>query len=84
MEKEGLVIKISNSLYVTKDSYQKGIENLRKFFTEKTSITVREFKDIFPTNRKCAIHFLEYLDSIKLTKRVGDTRQLIKPNNVFF
>ncbi|MEM4260993.1 MAG: selenocysteine-specific translation elongation factor [Candidatus Woesearchaeota archaeon] len=77
MEKEGLVIKISNSIYVKSDSYQKGLENLRNFFREKPFITVREFKDIFPTNRKCAIHFLEYLDSIKMTKRVGDARQLI-------
>lgn len=77
MEKEGLVIKISNSIYVKTDSYQKGLENLRNFFREKHFITVKEFKDIFPTNRKCAIHFLEYFDSIKITKRVGDTRHLI-------
>lgn len=80
MEREGSVIKISNSIYVKSDSYQKGIDNLIKFFKEKPFITVKEFKDIFPTNRKCAIHFLEYFDSIKLTKRLGDTRQLVNSN----
>jgi len=40
------------------------MENLKNFFSTKSEMAVKEFKDTFSTNRKYAIHFLEYLDSI--------------------
>ena len=51
------------------------MEYLKNFFSTKSEMAVKEFKDTFPTNRKYAIHFLEYLDSNKITKRIGDVRQ---------
>ena len=77
MVKEGSIVKINNFLYITSSVYMKAMENLKNFFSKKSQMTVKEFKNTFPTNRKYAIHFLEYLDSNKITKRVGDTRQLL-------
>ena len=77
MVKEGSVVKINNSLYITSSIYRKGMENLKIFFSKKSQMTMREFKDTFPTTGKYAIHFIEYLDSIKFTKRVGDIRKLV-------
>ncbi|MFA4919985.1 MAG: selenocysteine-specific translation elongation factor [Thermodesulfovibrionales bacterium] len=75
MVKEGSVVRINDSLYITASFYRKAMENLKNFFSTKSEMTVKEFKDTFPTSRKYAIHFLEYLDSNKITKRIGDVRQ---------
>jgi selenocysteine-specific elongation factor len=75
MVREGSVIKINNTLYVSSSVYRKAMENLKTFFSKKSDMTVKEFKDTFPTSRKYAIHFLEYLDSMKVTKRVGEVRK---------
>ena len=53
------------------------IENLRSFFSKKPDMTVAEFRDVLQTSRKYALPFLEYLDSNKITMRVGDVRKLL-------
>jgi selenocysteine-specific elongation factor len=40
-------------------------------------MTVGEFRDILGTSRKYALPFLEYLDSNKVTLRVGEVRKLL-------
>jgi selenocysteine-specific elongation factor len=77
MVRQGSIVKINNSLYLTSSAYRKGMENLKNFFNKKSEMTVKEFKETFPTNRKCAIHFLEYLDSIRYTKRIGEIRKVL-------
>ena len=45
-----------------------------------TRFTVPEFKDRFGLTRKWAIPLLEHLDSIGVTRRIGDARQIVRPN----
>ena len=40
--------------------------------------SVPQFKDRFGLSRKWAIPLLEHLDSVGVTRRVGDERQLVK------
>lgn len=77
MVKEESLVRINDSLYITTSVHRKAIENLKNFFTEKSEMTVRDFKDTFPATGKYAIQFLEYLDSVKYTKRVGDIRKVL-------
>jgi selenocysteine-specific elongation factor len=44
-----------------------------------TRFTVPEFKDRFGLTRKWAIPLLEHLDSIGVTRRMGDFRQIVRP-----
>jgi selenocysteine-specific elongation factor len=53
------------------------IGDLKNFFSKKPEMTVAEFRDILNTSRKYALPFLEYLDSNKVTLRVGDIRKLM-------
>ncbi len=55
------------------------INNLRRSLAEAgwTSFSVPEFKDHVGVSRKWAIPLLEHLDSIGVTRRVGDKRQLV-------
>ncbi|MBI4823096.1 MAG: selenocysteine-specific translation elongation factor [Nitrospirae bacterium] len=75
LERQGVIVRINDSLYLSQSSYQKMIDLLKKFFREKPEMTVAEFRDLLGTTRKYAVPFLEYLDSNKITLRVGDIRK---------
>lgn len=77
MVKEGSLVRISDSMYLTSSAYHKMIEALKNFFSKKPEMTVAEFRDILNTTRKYALPILEYLDSNKITLRVGDIRKLL-------
>jgi selenocysteine-specific elongation factor len=44
---------------------------------QSATIDVAAFKDRFGITRKFAIPLLEYLDRERITRRVGETRQII-------
>jgi selenocysteine-specific elongation factor len=77
MVKEGTLVRISDSMYLTASVYNEMIGKLKDFFRKKPEMTVAEFRDILATTRKYALPILEYLDSIKVTLRVGDIRKLL-------
>jgi selenocysteine-specific elongation factor len=77
MAKEGSLVRISDSMHVTSSVCQDMIDRLRDFFSRKQDMTVAEFRDILNTTRKYALPFLEYLDSNKITLRVGDVRKFL-------
>lgn len=77
MVKEGSLVRISDSMYLTASAYNEMIETLKNFFSKKSEMTVAEFRDILGTTRKYALPILEYLDSNKITLRVGDIRKLL-------
>ncbi|OGW37198.1 MAG: selenocysteine-specific translation elongation factor [Nitrospirae bacterium RBG_13_39_12] len=77
MVKEGNLVRINDSMYITSSVHKRMIENLKDFFSRKNEMTVAEFRDILSTTRKFALPFLEYLDSNKITLRVGDIRKFL-------
>lgn len=77
LTKEGSVIKINASIYITREQYDKMLTLLRDFFSKKSEITVADFRDVLGTSRKYALPFLEFLDSSKMTLRVGDIRKFM-------
>ncbi|GAB4409455.1 MAG: selenocysteine-specific translation elongation factor [Thermodesulfovibrionales bacterium] len=77
MSKEGRVVRINDSLYITASAYNEMLSRLRGFYAKKPGMTVAEFRDILGTTRKYALPLLEYLDSNKITLRVGDVRKLL-------
>ncbi|MBI4653593.1 MAG: selenocysteine-specific translation elongation factor [Nitrospirae bacterium] len=76
MAGEGSLVRINDSVYISAVSCNKMIESLKNFFKTKQEMTVAEFRDMLNTSRKYALPFLEYLDSNKITLRVGDIRKL--------
>jgi len=77
LSKEKSIVRISDALYLSAASYESMISSLKAFFSNKSEITVAEFRDILKTSRKFALSFLEYLDSNRITLRTGDVRKLI-------
>lgn len=78
LSKQEKLVRINDSLYLTKENYEKMINLLKEFFSKKQDMTVSEFRIMLNTTRKYAIDFLEYLDSNKITIRLGEARKLVK------
>ena len=77
MVREGSVVRINDSIYITSGVYKSMLDALKEFFRKKPEMTVAEFRDILRTSRKYAVPLLEYLDSNKITLRVGDVRKCL-------
>jgi selenocysteine-specific elongation factor len=75
--REKVLIKISDELVF----HRTALEDLRGQIAARKSksstIDVAAFKDMTGVTRKYAIPLLEYLDRERVTKRVGDSRQII-------
>lgn len=78
LSKKGKIIRINDSLYLTKENYDKMLSLVKDFFSKKGEMTVSEFRTLLDTTRKYALDFLEHLDSNRITIRVGDSRKLVK------
>jgi|WetSurMetagenome_2_1015567.scaffolds.fasta_scaffold00063_28 selenocysteine-specific elongation factor len=74
---EGALVRINDSMYITRSRHEKMIGLLRGFFAAKSEMGVAEFRDLLATSRKYSIPFLEYLDSHRITLRVGDIRKFM-------
>ena len=77
LTKEGLLVRINDSIYITKVRFDAMIGALKKFYAKKSEMSIAEFRDMLGTTRKYGLPYVEYLDSHKITLRVGDIRRLM-------
>ncbi len=75
---EKSIIKTKDDLYFDAKRMDVLADELTQFLKANESITTPQFKDMVKASRKYVIPLIEYFDSINLTIRVGDTRQLRK------
>jgi len=78
--REGKLVKISETLYYERRLIDELVEKVVGEIRSKGEIDAPGFKNLTGLTRKFSIPILEYLDRIKLTIRVGDTRVLRKKN----
>jgi selenocysteine-specific elongation factor len=75
--RDKVLTKVSDELVF----HRRALEELRKRVaahkTKSATIDVATFKELTGVSRKYAIPLLEYLDRERVTKRVGDTRQIL-------
>lgn len=77
LAQEGSLVRINDSTFVAKEQYDRMIGQLRDFYSKKPDMTVAEFRDLLCTTRRFALPFLEYLDTHKITLRIGDIRKFV-------
>lgn len=73
--KQGTLIRLAEGVYLHRDAMAAAKERLAE--KKGQTIDVGTFKDFFGLSRKIAIPLLEYLDREKVTRRVGDARQVL-------
>ncbi|MDP3479655.1 MAG: selenocysteine-specific translation elongation factor [Desulfoprunum sp.] len=74
--REGKLVKISETLYYSKETIDGLIEAVKEAINREGEIDAPGFKNLTGLTRKFSIPILEYLDRIKLTIRIGDKRIL--------
>lgn len=60
------------------DDYENFTNSVYNYLVEHGTVNAGEIRDLFQTSRKYAIALLEHLDGIKMTRRIGDDRELVR------
>jgi selenocysteine-specific elongation factor len=75
--REKLLIKVSDGLVFHRSALEWLRRELAACKLKSTKIDVAKFKELTGVSRKYAIPLLEYLDRERVTKRVGDAREIL-------
>ena len=68
---EGKVLRINEEMFTMKHLMDEAKEKILNHLKEENLITIAQVRDMFSTSRKSAKPILEYMDSIKVTKKTG-------------
>jgi selenocysteine-specific elongation factor len=74
--KKGSLLRLPGGWIIAREPVEDVIARLRG--SGRASLDVGEFKEMFGLTRRLAIPLLEYLDAVKVTRRVGDRREIVK------
>jgi selenocysteine-specific elongation factor len=77
MLRDKVLLKISEDLVFHRDSLDSLKKQVSALKKSKPKIDVAQFKDLTGVSRKYAIPLLEYLDRERVTRRVGDAREIL-------
>lgn len=68
---EDEIVKVTDDMYTLKSNMDSAKEVIQNKLKEDSLITIAQVRDMFSTSRKSAKPILEYMDSIKVTKKAG-------------
>jgi selenocysteine-specific elongation factor len=74
---QGRLRQIREDVVYTATDYDQYTRQIRAYLQQHGRINAAQVRDLFNTSRKYAIALLEHLDEIKVTRRVGDNRELV-------
>lgn len=78
LSKNNVLIKIDNDNYMYVSSFNNALDKIYGFYEKNKEMTLADVRDMLSTSRKYALFILDTCDRLKITKRVGDGRVLIK------
>jgi selenocysteine-specific elongation factor len=73
--KRGALVRLPGGWIVARTAVDEVVARLRA--SGKSGVEIAEFKEMFGLSRKLAIPLLEHLDGEKVTRRVGDRREIL-------
>ncbi|MGN1164883.1 MAG: selenocysteine-specific translation elongation factor [Lachnospiraceae bacterium] len=68
---EKKVVKVAEDMYTLKEYMDEAKDAIKAELLKDPVITIAQVRDLFGTSRKSAKPILEYMDSIKVTKKTG-------------
>jgi selenocysteine-specific elongation factor len=80
LEAEGQVARTRAGVVYTREAMDEMVERTTRWCSEYGEVSLAQVRDLFGTSRKYAQAFLEHLDELRLTRRVGDVRVLRGPS----
>jgi selenocysteine-specific elongation factor len=75
--RDKVLIKISDELVFHRSALEQLRRELAAYKSKSSKIDVASFKELTGVTRKYAIPLLEYLDRERVTRRVGDAREIL-------
>ncbi|MFA9398896.1 MAG: selenocysteine-specific translation elongation factor [Clostridiaceae bacterium] len=72
----GDIIKIGDDIFIHKEVYEIGKNQIVDFIKQNNLITPAQCRDLLNTNRRIAVAIMEYLDYTKITKRGIEGRSI--------
>jgi len=75
--RDRVLVKISDELVFHRSALEQLRRDLAGYKTTSAKIDVAKFKELTGVSRKYAIPLLEYLDRERVTRRVGDVREIL-------
>ncbi|MGH9440989.1 MAG: SelB C-terminal domain-containing protein [Thermoanaerobaculia bacterium] len=75
LARERRLAKLPGGFYISQKAVDNAVARLRA--SGRKSFSVPEFKEMFGLTRRIAIPLLEHLDEKKVTRRVGDRREVV-------
>jgi len=72
----GVIVRISEGVFLHRKAVEQAIEQVRAYLAENRQVTAAQFRDLLGTSRKYAVPLMEYLDAQRVTRRLGDVREL--------
>jgi selenocysteine-specific elongation factor len=75
--RDKVLVKISDDLVFHRSALEELRQRVGAYKAKSAKIGVAEFKDLTGVSRKYAIPLLEYLDRERVTRRVGDAREIL-------
>jgi selenocysteine-specific elongation factor len=74
--KKGALVRLPGGFLLAREAVDDAVAKLKG--CGRSSLDVAAFKDLFGLTRKIAIPLLEHLDASKITRRVGDRREILR------
>ena len=71
MLQEEKAVKVAEDMYTLKAYMEEAKKVILEKLAENPVITIAQVRDLFSTSRKSAKPILEYMDSVKVTKKTG-------------
>lgn len=68
---EGTVVKVNDEMYTLASLMEEAKKKIQEKLKKDGLITIAEVRDMFATSRKSAKPILEYMDTLKITKKAG-------------
>lgn len=78
MVERGTLVKIAQDIYMHRDALRCTEDALRGYLQSNGQMTVAQFRDLVGSSRKYAVPLLEYFDTKRVTRRLGDQRVLFR------
>ena len=75
--RDKVLVKISDELVFHRSALDQLRRQMAEYKAKTSKIDVGKFKELTGVSRKYAIPLLEYLDRERVTKRVGDAREIL-------
>lgn len=77
LTENGELVHISDDLFLSAETFAETKAILRRLADTPEGISVGTLRDATNSSRKVILPLLEYLDSIQITRRIGDSRILV-------